>query len=87
MTPEQLQNLADNWIARATACSNNGEREQARALLDCARAITPEAVKAPEPAVGAAKPKAPSPTLGEAIKGVFRPGAVDRGGRLFSDRD
>jgi hypothetical protein len=50
MTPAELKSLADNWLARSTACGNNGEREQARVYLDCARAITVKALEAPEPA-------------------------------------
>jgi hypothetical protein len=84
MTPADLQSLADNWLARSTACGNNGEREQARVLLDCARAIT---VKAPEPPVEAAKAPEPTPEPSKAPKGTFMPGAVDRGGKPFTDRD
>lgn len=84
MTQAELQSLADNWLARSTACGNNGEREQARTLLDCARAIT---AKAPEPPVEAAKAVAPTPEPSEVPKGVFWPGAVDRGGKPFTDRD
>ena len=90
MTPEQLQSLADNWLARSTACGNNGEREQARVYLDCARAIAvkaPEPVEAPEPVAKPAQPKNPAPGPIETLKGVFRPGAVDRGGKPFTDRD
>jgi hypothetical protein len=84
MTPAELQSIADNWLARATACGNNGEREQARVYLDCARAIT---AKAPEPPVEAAKAVAPTPAPSEAPAGVFAPGAVDRGGKPFADQD
>ena len=87
MTPAELQAIADNWLARATACGNNGERAQARTLLDCARAITPEAVKASEPAPKPVPVVAPTPEPSSAPDGVFRPGAVDRGGKPFADRD